>query len=721
MADIKSFLNPYNFVSISEEVRRKSNEDWRKNGSLTGYIDCKLQTLSPVFIPNTSNKNAFVQEGTLHEEVKSYDFFSYKDLTGLDCRTTYNRPIIPGSSLRGVIRSAYETLVNGCLSSVDDENGDNDLLYRRTEVRACKSPGVLDCSTDAVGNKVWSLYQAERVMLRIGDCHSDPEGILTRKTDYKDGELVYIQKSSYTYITSRHFDTHLHTVHQIARTRFSESDAKGYVLHGQTMIGKHHDSVMVIRTGPAPKPVSKMDILRLKRVVEIYGDDKINKTNDGYPQYKSLLDAALHNPVTTRIPVFYTILGNGTLYLSPACITKEVFQNTVRSMLSTTGHQPCNTKSNICDACSMFGMIGADNEEAVTTRIRFGDAIPVLKENQQESSVNWKSWYEDVRCLPELSNPKTNSTEFYAEPLLNQRGHLKSLNYDYYQLNTNGAIAQAHSPQLRLRGRKYYWHSKEPNLQTGAITERNTFVRPVAKDKTFGMRIFFDKISKAELNKLLWALTFGSEDYAHKIGHGKPVGLGSVQLIPTTVVTRTLAIKAGRIQYKLEPFAFDLREIEVGAREWTETQSVKEFKRIHSIKDGELAAKVSYPISNDGVETYKWFVANRNNKFEQFLPKITDTNILLLVNRTNPAQGPNQGHGGPNPGHGPNQGNSGPNQGHRGSPTNHPQGNNGNGPMGQNPRPNDHPNPRPNNQENAGFTNHGSFDALKKLGEKKDE
>ena len=118
-----AFVNPYNFIPLAKTAPKRSNN---KSGNLSGVIEFSLMTRTPLFIPNTSNDHALVKNNHEH---KSYDFFSYDDLSpgkgNLNESGTriglYSEPVIPGSEVRGMLRSYYEILTNSCMSFVDDE------------------------------------------------------------------------------------------------------------------------------------------------------------------------------------------------------------------------------------------------------------------------------------------------------------------------------------------------------------------------------------------------------------------------------------------------------------------------------------------------------------------------------------------------------------------------------------------------------------------------
>ena len=65
----------------------------------------------------------------------------------------------------------------------------------------------------------------------------------------------------------------------------------------------------------------------------------------------------------------------------------------------------------------------------------------------------------------------------------------------------------------------------------------------VKKGMDFSFSVFFDRITEKQLRKLVFALDLGenSDDSrrCHKLGHGKPVGLGSVKIIVDQIITRS--------------------------------------------------------------------------------------------------------------------------------------------------------------------------------------
>lgn len=126
------FVNPYTFAALGGEVERAK----REYGGLTGKISCTLTVRSPLAVPDAAaRKGQPVERG----EHFTYPFFRVD-----------GTPVIPGSQLRGVIRSAFETLSNSCLSV----NNNNILSARHAAPRL---PGLLQHT----GGR-WHLYAARK-------------------------------------------------------------------------------------------------------------------------------------------------------------------------------------------------------------------------------------------------------------------------------------------------------------------------------------------------------------------------------------------------------------------------------------------------------------------------------------------------------------------------------------------------------------------------------
>jgi CRISPR-associated protein (TIGR03986 family) len=532
---------------------------WEKGGKkYSGKIECTLETLTPLFIPRGKDE-------------RDIEFFSY------DYTSASPKPIIPGSSIRGVVRSVFEALTNGCLSTVDDET----LLYRRTNEP--KTPGLIVKNGDK-----YELYRAERVMLNTRGSHKFGKPV--NPNDYKTGAEVYIKKTAKPFTTSRGFGTGLYGVDDITHNP-GNGYFKGYVLIGEAFQRKHHDAVFINKNDFVADVTDSYP--NLEKVWKLYQTKANGGVNEGQGEYRGYLKA-------DTLPVFYTKASqeSNNYYLSPACITKEVFYNTIRSILEKQGaYQPCDSKTGYCDACRLFGTVDGESKSAIASRVSFRDATP----------VNPSGWYDTPRKII-LGGPKITATEFYL-----QDTGADTFTYDYDITYTN-STPHRNPNDPKLRGRKFYWHSsQQENASDGANEKMKKTIHPVKEGEKFTFFVNFDRLTADELSKLKLALAllFGDgKQYAHKLGHAKPIGYGSV----------IIGVDKGLV-FDLDA-DFNLTSAEPPNGEWQPDSNIPISELKKMLSWSEKPGNVQYPRSDGKI--YNWFGKNKSKENSQFQPKFSN-------------------------------------------------------------------------------------------------
>ena len=529
-ADFKNgVVNPYNFVGLGGSVERSE----QKTGNRSGVIHCKLITTTPLAMPDFP----LATENEIKH--KKADFFKID-----------GQAAIPGSEIRGVIRSAYETLSNSCLSV----NNNNILSARSADVR---KPGIIKFGSD----KKWHLYEATAQKLKYnGSDDFDERTDTFKRTWRKKGRDVNYKFS----------------------TTFREVEAED-----------------------------------LDRAVEDYKKCcEIYKNNDkNIKEYipKISTDGRCYTVYYKK----FTENGKTYVYLSPAQISRSVFKNRVDDLLGEHSH--CTNPENVCEACGLFGMIGTGSNKlsAIASRVRFTDAKIINKPRYINAT------------LKELAGPKISSVEFYSTA-----PDMKYL----WTYDTDG---------VTLNGRKFYFHHTG-DYSTTEKTKRNLTTELVDRGAEFEFDVFFDKVTDEELRRLIWTIALGENsadsNQQHKIGHGKPLGLGSVKMIVDSVETRSFDIET--MEYKCEKADVNTFFNEIPFD--SESSYFKEYMAITDftfVKD----KKVAYPYGEDGgsnsntnTGTLVWFKANHNDgkmvkpgekcELLYHLPKITDKGRLIVPN-----------------------------------------------------------------------------------------
>ena len=612
------FVNAYNFIPVQKE-HAVSYTDTDEH---TGVIEYSITTRSPLFVPNTSSDQAFKRWGSTvpGKEHKSYDFFSYNTLEqGVDYENRKFEPVIPGSELRGMFRSIYETLTNSCMGVLNE-----DLVPVKRTLEVFKA-GLI-AKTDGI----YTLMAAEDVIFHVVDPQKtrNPKNPAHKRIfddyenyPYEEGTLLYFNK-----ITRDKGKPHTHEVHL---TKESGDNAEGYLIRGEGdgSIGNKKNCHLFVNRNKKICILEDADLKRLEDVIQSYQDQP--KQSELYSRYKKALRKFKKEDGSALFPVYYSeISSNGKkyLYLSPAAITKESANKSVGDLAGNL--KPCRHKNGMCPACSLFGMTGENNEEAVASKIRVSDAV-------LDKEFSKGNCYGPITTLETLGSPKVSNSEFY---LIKQDEGDTFWTFDY-RINKERVLAY----DAQIRGRKFYWHQPDKHLpKVDERTDQNKTIRPVKSNVVFHGKLYYERISQKQLDQLIWILNGGNKsdqvgkgEIAYKLGGGKPLGLGSVICKVTAVTERTVTFENGNIRYQMD-------SKETAAKKYVEVdgfvqdlkgnqarQNVREaFLVIHSLNA--VADKtVSYPVTEKQLESikngdplkegFKWFGDNHPNITNRYL------------------------------------------------------------------------------------------------------
>ena len=159
--------------------------------------------------------------------------------------------------------------------------------------------------------------------------------------------------------------------------------------------------------------------------------------------------------------------------------------------------------------------------DKIAGKVYFEDLMPMGPKIQYELE---KEMHPKI-----LSSPKPTTYQHYLE----QPNGIQTNQNRQHDWSTQDA---------RIRGYKQYWHRKTSSsardsdtwIETpGQISNSHPNpINPISIGSSFNGRIRFENLTEEELGALLFALDL-PEGCAHKLGMGKPLGLGSVKITPT--------------------------------------------------------------------------------------------------------------------------------------------------------------------------------------------
>lgn len=259
---------------------------------------------------------------------------------------------------------------------------------------------------------------------------------------------------------------------------------------------------------------------------------------------------------------------------------------------------------------------------ALASRLRFSHAL-------YEAGPDTGPYLEEV-TLKILDSPKPPSPAMYFRP----RGRYARRSNELNPINS------------RPKGRKFYLHRQllgqhliaEPwrhQPQAGAQWDytQQVRIRPIAKGVTFSFEIRFDNLSHRELGLLLYALR-PTQAFRHKIGMGKPLGLGKIRIDITglELVDRQQRYTWGGLLSARASDCLDrLSELR--------THFVPD-ERVHNaislLGNPDVHRPVHYPVANDQApysetELFKWFVNNNKLEHPNPLPDLDGATALPML------------------------------------------------------------------------------------------
>lgn len=283
-------------------------------------------------------------------------------------------------------------------------------------------------------------------------------------------------------------------------------------------------------------------------------------------------------------------------------------------------------KKQLTPAELLFGYVEQKGSRALASRLRFLGATPI--ENQGE--LLHPDWID----LQILNSPKPPSPNLYFHKRQGSGSIRKSeLSLEKHQIQGRKLYLHALKAAEAKSPTDPRWIMHQDNVESHDFDKMRVQVRPVLANKTFAFEIRFDNLTQFEIGALLYALC-PSSDFRHKLGMGKPLGLGTVQ-----ITVREIEL-VDRINRYAKDALTDKRGERMilfgeGANEASKRplQWVEEFKQVMKAADPDGAtfrvletlgdpAKVSHPLhypqvagptSNNAdfeTERYEWFVTN---------------------------------------------------------------------------------------------------------------
>ena len=518
----RSAVVSYNFVPLPTKIVEAPQpllpQDTYYTERHSGTIACTLTTSSPLYVRGGLTPKQLAQE----LEVKDLpDFFSLLERS---------QPVIPGSTLRGMLRALVEIASYGKMDKVTNQQR---YFYRAVAARM-DDPLAMPYRNQLRNVRAGYLKQRGREWFIQPARSIGNEGYLKAREDDIPPTLGLVRLNDRNY--------RLQTIPISFTTKKLKPSPRNP--HGRLVIdlvgtpGKYPDQGMIVTSGNMLEtggtwqrsPRKNHAVIGEATTGEIkIADTAVEDYRNGLSDYvkEQLGDNGV---LQNGRPVFYcepSRGGSGEVVFfghNPNFRLPYRFPDSQRAA-SPRDFVPASMRNDatIDLAEAIFGFVrGSRNNtgQAMAGRVFVGDAM--LDAGQHDI------WYSDEPITPRiLATPKPTTFQHYLVQSSAVRAELKH-------------YASKPGSDTTVRGHKLYWHrDDQPNIglptdQQDINDSQKTQIRPVRAGVSFTFDVRFENLSAVELGALLWVLQLAGEDnYRLSLGMGKPLGMGAVQIVST--------------------------------------------------------------------------------------------------------------------------------------------------------------------------------------------
>lgn len=575
---------PYNFVPLPEkmvEANTPPPQDVFDPDLLTGSIDIEIKSCSPVYIRGMYTVKQYKQFGnkkskelTPHEKDERAPFYAIQE-----------NPAIPGSSLRGMLRELVEIVSSGRMRWVSKSPT---FTYRAV---ADKSDDPLKRKYKDIFGVMAKNVRAGYLIFENGSWYIQPAQTADSAGLGKGYYLkVYeedIEAPSYIPMHETHYRPQVISVSFQPNGRIRKSDdlvrkaqqrnknkknpkqpdikfdRVCYSIQAEdqnlSFAGSLVTSGNMRETGGASSARDKNYIFLPKnekakrlhipnQVIEDYRAGLTPYQLDSLRDWRDGIHDESWGCLGHDKPVFYIsnesdpnkvqYFGHNPNFRIPVMLDGS--DRAANPLDFVPNHLLDNPNSDMADA--IFGWVeeldekhgeSAENRSVAgptkqrAGRVFFSDAMYT-----DDASGVWYNGKEPI--TPKiLSNPKPTTFQHY---LIQDKtkGH---------DPDEKEALAHYGTPpsQTGIRGYKFYWHKgSDPDIKYAPTSSDNkrpedvlTRIIPIKSEVCFESKIHFENLRPEELGVLCWVLMLPGQTgktYRHKIGMGKPLGMGAVQI-----------------------------------------------------------------------------------------------------------------------------------------------------------------------------------------------
>jgi len=512
------------------------------------------------------------------------------------------KPVIPGSSLKGMIRNILEIASFGKFSNIDD----NHFSYRdisNTNTKYAKE--IADTDAQAYWlkfdkeNQEWTLTKTNHTTLfhdefnQFTQCKI--ENIAFKQPaekKYKQWPL-YKKPISFNIKERKIIGTKDKEVNVVRASDFGNGQLSGYPIFSSF------------------RPGNKKHTQRRLNFSYIFYNkcnnaQYLGKNSEIVQKLFSNHDEALVKYLQSTphpeygIPVFSREKNNIILAIGFAKMPRKLYDKSVHD--TAKKNQSLAFSNNTFDLAELMMGTLRDSAFGIKGRISFTDAKCNINNGIKLSSATI------------LGQPKASYLSAYLEQ------NADSANTVRNELNQYDTTS-------KLKGWKRYpaqnnFQAHLPSELANKVNVQSQLELLIPQSQFMG-KIFFHNLKKVELGALLWVLRLQKNDsqVLHSLGHGKPLGAGSVSFSKLNITASNNIVNNLNEQDLIQVFQKTMHEAYPSNQSsWQESPQIKHLLSFSNIEDSKKVNLKYMPLSSRDPEitTYTNSVSGRT---KQILPK----------------------------------------------------------------------------------------------------
>lgn len=534
---------PYKFLPLDTSKTVTAEQiphDGSQQGLYSGELRCEMTTLTPLLVgwkkhkedeEDKDKKNDGILQPLLHPDD--------------------GRVLIPGTSIKGMIRQRIAMLTNAPMEKVAERTYSyrpniahaTQLEARPAVITNLNTDGslaikLLGNARDAVFDRLWFRDPLKsKIKQQIGKCITGQQqqyhgyGINDRGKFIKQDDRNSIQFPLNHYVCS--YKGGIDGDGSLMRA-FSQDTRKN--VHDFALVAKNKFESAISWT------IDPEVVKHYKLTQKHLADEKIGHISNRHP----LVDNANAGRIGRAIKEATELEPNQLIYVEYDTVNKKVvsfghhfhyrwrFADTVTTQLINGENilrpELTPVKNGLSAPLAMFGY--TQDKDALAGRISINFATEVISEAEKNNTDRFIDTGRSFALKP-LGQPRPSAVEFY---LKQQPNATKLITYgDVLPPNLAGK-----SDGGVLAGRKFYPHQTNTNAQhykeQGTPETHNPRVRYVLpKDRKFRFTIRYKDLTDWEVGTLLLAIQphlakdgAKPEEYGLKLGYARPLGFGSV-------------------------------------------------------------------------------------------------------------------------------------------------------------------------------------------------